>query len=654
MRYRLLWGGAALCIVAILSFPLLQTIPNGSQHYYMIDVGETQIVLNTWGTLHATGYPLYVMTGSALNGLFRAAGVSAAAAPAWVSFVWGIAALACVYALCWRIVRAAWIAAGVTLIFALTRTVWIHLVIAEIYTFTLLFLALLLWLAAGDRDDQRRERGNTEKDREKQGGGDDQHRERGDTEKDREKQGNAGIQPSASLRLYALALIGGIAVAHHRALAFAAPALIVVMARDLIADRRLGGIVRRVIVCLALGLLGFLPYLYLPARAAVDAGWVYGDPRTLDGFLDQFLGREASRFIGAPSSWEGLRANLELVMNVLITDVGIVGIAAGISGLIIGVFARETRRAAILLAGTGGAAFAFHVIAYTDVLSALILMVTLALAGGWAWLARRLAAMPIFDGRRWIAAVGTLIAAGLAAISLYAHNAPFIESLTRDPAGLDAIQLARRVPPDTTLMLPWGVHHAAVGFARDVSGELRGFTLIDHNGDMTTGTDRPLVTFDYTRYAHGADWWRARIGDAFHPRALAPHIVQVNAPPRQIDVADVTDAIAAVDARVVCSDAEIALSVGWVARTPLTESLRVFVHGVDAAGNVIAQADQEAPVYGWSPTNTWRAGVIVEDSYAIARTAAIIAVRYGLYRIIDGGFENVIAREMTTACGGES
>ncbi len=30
----------------------------------MADVGETQMVLNLWGTLHATSYPLYAIIGN--------------------------------------------------------------------------------------------------------------------------------------------------------------------------------------------------------------------------------------------------------------------------------------------------------------------------------------------------------------------------------------------------------------------------------------------------------------------------------------------------------------------------------------------------------------------------------------------------------------
>jgi len=77
----------------------LQTIPNGSEHYYMIDVGETQNVLNQWGTLHATGYPLYVIVGNILVAGLRVLGVSVATAPGVTSLIYGMIALALIYVL---------------------------------------------------------------------------------------------------------------------------------------------------------------------------------------------------------------------------------------------------------------------------------------------------------------------------------------------------------------------------------------------------------------------------------------------------------------------------------------------------------------------------------------------------------------------------
>ncbi len=333
----------ALGLLLLAYVPLLQTIPNGSDHYYMIDVGETQIVLNVWGTLHATGYPLYVLTGAPVVAGLRAAGVSAVEAPAFLSLLTMLAALAFVYALALRVTGRPWLSAAAVVAFGLTRTVWIHAEIAEIYALTLLLLAAMLWIALAPRRPETDER-----------------------------------------RLYLLALLGGLSVAHHRALAMAIPALVYAMWPVLAANPR--ALPKRLTICLLLGLLGFLPYIWLPLRAQAGAAWVYGQPGTVDGFLTQFLGREYTRFIGPPSTVDGLWANLQVVVRVLVTDLTWPGLLAGMAGLIAGLLRPNTRRAAITLILLAASAFAFHALAYTDVLSALILMITLPLALGWALL----------------------------------------------------------------------------------------------------------------------------------------------------------------------------------------------------------------------------------------------------------------------------
>jgi len=92
-------GFLVLAILLMAYLTTLQTIPNGSEHYYMIDVGETQNVLNQWGTLHATGYPLYVIVGNILVAGLRVLGVSVATAPGVTSLIYGMIALALIYVL---------------------------------------------------------------------------------------------------------------------------------------------------------------------------------------------------------------------------------------------------------------------------------------------------------------------------------------------------------------------------------------------------------------------------------------------------------------------------------------------------------------------------------------------------------------------------
>lgn len=622
------WIGALVILLLIILFylPTWQVIPNGSDHYYMIDVGETQVVLNVWGTLHATGYPLYVLTGSALAALMKGIGIDAAAAPALVSLLWGAVALGMLYALAAHLTGNMFAAAAAVFLLGLTRTIWIHNVIAEIYSFGLALLALLLLLGLWRK-------------------------------------------PIPG-RIYWLALIGGVGVAHHRALAMLAPALLIAVWDELIVPSR--RLPLKIGVSLLLGALGFLQYLYLPLRAWAGAAWVYGEPETWQGLLDQFWGVEAARFIGLPDSLDALNANFVRINAVLITDVSIAGITLGGAGLILALRQPETRRAALALIVSGAAAYSFHVLYYTDVLSALIIAVLVSFAFGWAFLLHSLVERvlhppvhrnvqanlrPGFIGaglllleRRVIAVAGAAVYLGLC-IWLIGENFPFIRALTTDPTGLNTIAEAEQTPPGAALMIEWGPRHFAAGFARDVRGTLPGVTLVDHKADFAALAARGgrLVTPSYTFYNRPVAWWEAQLGGTVYLRAAAPHLVEIATAPLLTDSS--LAALAALDSALTCSDGQMALRVDWVAPAPPEADLSVFVHLLDASGALIAQADQSAPVYGWRPLTTWTANEIVRDIYPLPRRDDAAAVRYGLYRQLpDGAFENVLAYTLPVSC----
>ena len=604
------FGVAALLALALLAvfLPTLQTIPNGSDHYYMIDVGETQVVLNVWGTLHYTGYPVYVMTGSAIVGLLTALGVGPAAAAGVVSLLWALVGLGLVYTLAAHLTRRPLLAAALALVYGLTRTVWIHADIAEIYSFGFALLVLLLTLALW----QRPVRG----------------------------------------RICWLALFGGLAVAHHRALAFAAPALVLAVWPELVRAPRT--LPRRLLVYLLLGLVGFLPYIYLPLRAWAGAGWVYGDPGTWAGFWEQFFATEAARFIGAPGTATDLQHNIDVVNGVLVTDLTLPGILAGIAGLIAGIASRKRRRAALVFAVLGAVSYAFHAALYTDVLSALILQITVSLAFGWLFLAD---AAIDWAARRGQAARGlAYAAAALVAVALggtlYGQNRPFIQTLTEDPTGLETIALVEQTPPGSTLMIAWGHRHFAAGYARDVLGLLPDVTLVDHNADFASLIqERPLITPDFTFYERPISWWHDHLGAPVYLHAVAPSLIQISLEPEAVSA---VTALEAAEVSLRCDDRQIMLDVTWAAPVTPTEDLSVFVHLLDADGNVLAQADQSAPVYGWRPLTSWMPGEAVRDVYALPRLPGAASIRFGLYhQLADGSFANELEHVVPVDCATE-
>ncbi|MDX2160940.1 MAG: DUF2723 domain-containing protein [bacterium] len=621
----LLTGVAALLMLTAFNYaPTLQTVPNGSEHYTMIDVGETQIVLNVWGTLHATGYPLYVMLSAALVTAFRTVGISAAAAPALTSWLWGMAALGLLYALMRKLIGASFLggalAALTVFFFGLTRSVWLHHVIAEIYTFGLLLLVVLLVVALWPPGDTTRE--------------------------------------GAARRLFTLALIGGIAVGHHRAAAMAIPALIYAAAPWFRMQGR--ALPRVIVVCLGIGLLGLLPYGYLVARAAAGAAWVYGEPGTLAGLWDQFTGREAARFIGGVSSLDGLAANARLVTDVVLTDLSPFGVLLALIGLGIGVRAPSTRRAAITVILSGSVAYLFHVAFYTDVLAALILAAELSLALGWLFLlaytvprAQQIIAYGALVPRIAVQ-IGFLGGIGALAAGLLAHG-EFIRGLTTDRTALDTIPMLEAAPQHSTLMIAWGPRHFAAGFARDVMGTRPDVTLIDHTGDVRAALERgTVVTPEYTFYTFPLAWWEAAAGARLYLSSEFPRLVQIADQPSISVTAG--GSVTAAGYGYTCQGESWDVRIDWVAPVPpLPRDYSVFVHLLDADGNVIAQADQVAPVYGWYPFTRWTAGEQVRDVYPLARVRGGVRIRYGLYyQENDGTFTNVVEYAMTSECPPEA
>lgn len=597
---RLLPFAAVAAVLLAAYLPTLQTIPNGSDHYYMIDVGETQVVLNVWGTLHATGYPLYVMSGNVLTAAFRLLGAAPAVAPALVSMLWGFVALGLIYTLALHLTGRVAASAAVTLLYGLTRTVWIHQVIAEIYSFGLMLLALLLLLALW--------RGNI----------------RG--------------------RIYWLALVGGIGVAHHRALAMVAPALLFAVWPEFTAQPR--RIPRIVLLSLMLGLLGFAQYAYLPLREWAGGAWAYGEPGTWAGLWAQFSGQEASRFMGVPSTLDGLWANIALVNKVLITDLTLPGLLLGVAGLLLAGRLPRYRRPALALLLSELVAYAFHIAFYRDILSALILPVTLSAAFGWLLGAAALMAR--------YQRVGGLLAGGAAALlaaTLWTQNQPFIDGLTENPTGLETIELARETPPGAALMLAWGPRHFAVGFAKDVLGELSDIRLVDHKADFAAlVAEGRLVTPPYTFYNQPIAWWQERLGSEVFLRAAAPNLVEIDTTPEMVEGVTALDAL---ETSVECRDDTILLRVTWAAPEMPAEDWSVFVHLLDESGALLAQADQSAPVYGWRPLTTWLPGEAIRDIYPLPRVQGAAAIRFGLYhQLADGTFKNEVEHRVVVACGG--
>ena len=599
-------GMVAMLVPLILLYLLtLQSIPNGSSDYYMIDVGETQLVLNEWGTLHATGYPLYVITGNGLTTILKTIGFDAVVAPAIVSLIWGCVALTLMYTLAVHLTERIVLSTGVTFLFGLTRTVWIHNAIAEVYSFGLMILMLLLIIALW-RDE-------------------------------------IPYLTTFPARIYWLAFIGAIGVAHHRALALMIPALLYATYPKFYANIR--QFPKILVISLLLGVLGFVPYIYLPLRAQTNAKWVYGDPSTWQGFLHEFFGREWNSFMGIPNGIESFATNFHAVNETLLTDVLAIGIILGVFGLLIGIRIKKYQHQTVTIMLSGITTYLFHISLYHLILPALILPISLSLAFGWLFLIDWALSRSYTKSsrRRYALGTGLLIAILMSGI-LIANNITFIRNLTHDDTGLQTIESLQDAPDGSTVMLAWGPRYFAAAIAQVLQDDLQHITLIDHNSDFRALIEdgAQLITPEYTFYEQSQAWWEYKLATDVYLQAIAPRLIEIATEPT-IRTNLNEAGIQLQTTQVICEREQTIIQVEWGTRDTPTENLSVFVHLLRAdTGELLFQDDQQHPVYGWRPTSTWQTGEVVRDVYSLPAMQPNWTIRLGLYRVTNEGFENVL------------
>jgi hypothetical protein len=228
-------------------------------------------------------------------------------------------------------------------------------------------------------------------------------------------------------------------------------------------------------------------------------------------------------------------------------------------------------------------------------------------------------------------------------------NHIFIYSRTSDRLGLETIEIARRTPPNSTLMLAWGPRHFAVGFERDVMGELQDIELVDHKANFTEIIQNGrLITPEYTFYSFPVEFWEAQTGAPVYLRAVAPYLVEIAPTP---EYGEALEALDVLSGEVVCEDENLFLYVAWNNGVDQLPDQSVFVHLFNENGVLLDQGDQSAPVYGWRPLSTWKANEIVRDVYMLDRVDGAAQIRYGFYESLpDGGFRNTLEREIAVEC----
>jgi hypothetical protein len=597
---RLRPAALAAVAAAALYASTLMTVVSGCSVEYCVDAGEFQVALPLWGTVHATGYPLYMALGSPFVALLRGLGVSPAAGASLFSLAWQVLAVA---GLAWTgaaLTGSPWLGLGAGLLFAVIEPVWVHAILPEVYSLnmavTVAILAVAARLAARWSD-------------------------------------RSG---------WLLALLAGAGVAHHRLVAVTLPAVVLyllpIVWRQARSWRWLAG-------AAACFVLGFLPYLDLPLRARGAAGWNYGQPDTWDGFWYVFLGREAGGQQLPLTGLAALSAAAAEVGRVLRTTLTLPGLLLAAAASALALWRQPRSAPAWLLAAVAGSYVIFGIVFRRAVLLEAELMAAhLALALLVALGASRLGA----PARRW-APVVLLVWAGF----LTWRNYPFVAGLARNRSSVEYIDLVSRLeaPPGAVVMAPWSPRYFALAYARLVEGRLAGWQVVDHRADFAAlaQAQGSIYTAAETLYAFGPDWWAARLGRPLRLSSAGPGLVRLSAAPLpepQAEPLPIGDGLALAGWRVAPDVGAGTLHVvlEWVALERPARDYSTFVHAADqpeiqAPEELLAQSDASVPVYGWYPTTHWPLGEVVREDHVLGVPSGrvVTTIFAGMYRRDENG-----------------
>ena len=486
-----------------------------------------------------------------------------------------------------------------------TRSIWIHNVLAEVYSMSLAITALMFLIALWP----------------------------------------APWSGAWSLRrrVLWLALLGGIGISHHRAVLFVAPGLIFAVWPYFWAARDQW---RKIIPqAIGLGLIGFVPYLYLPLREWQNGAWVYGEPGTLRGFWIEFSGKEADRLVKLPSDLAGLWDNIRSVWEILVHEITLPGLLAGIICLILVTVISPQRRAAraVTLGAVGPTLFALFY--HTAVLPEAVLMPTvLALIFGVALVIDEL------SRRQFYAGLAAQIGIVVWAAALIGWHYGYVHELVTEPSGLKTITRLEQFPRDgqSVLMFPWGPRYAAASYARLVMGENRDLVIVDHKADFRRWLadgyklyTEPETFYTYpppwpTEYGAPSNWWTERLGYLYLTSAAPGFVRLQNTPwltePDESLGEPLVYNITRRAAWLTCDATSIYLHVMWSANNRPSGDPSIFVHlTADEPAPNPPNADSRHPVYGLYPFARWSPGEIVRDDFTLPRLPNKTQVRFGLY-----------------------
>ena len=573
---RIILFVVVISATALYSATLMRDVANCASRFCE-DSGEFQIALAEGGTVHPTGYPLYMLLGTPFVRILDGLGISAAAAGSLYSLAWQVLAVTGVFGLIYQTTRHPWLAGAAALALAVTRSMWLHGTLAEVYSLSMALTVLIFWLAI---------------------------------------RLHARWSPTLG---WWLAFAAGLGVAHHRLIAVMLPAIGLWLLPQAWRGGRFWRWLGVAALCFA---TGFLPYLDIPLRAWRGATWLYNQANTWPDFWRIFWGSE---YLRAPNhTLATLATAAQQIGAGLAQELGWAGLALALFSALFGLI-RAPRQAGIWWA-VGLSYLVFTLFISNVMIEAKLLPLVLCLVAAGAI---GLAQLP----RRWPAAASGLVLVGT--LALGAAQYPVVSAITLNHRAETFIRMVEQTeaPPGAIIMGLWGQTYFDLYYAQHLEGRLKQWQVVDHRADvqaLTAQTDGRIYLPAEALYVFTPDEWRQRLGTPLRFTSAGPGMLAVTAealpsPAGPLIALGDGLALAGWEVRALPASA-LDVVLYWTATRPVTADYSTYVHVSDqeaiaTAADLLGQDDSLAPVYGWYPTSQWLPGEVIREDHVVSLPA---------------------------------
>jgi len=653
-RPKRLWILLGVAVVSALAYSTTIMFSfNGGDSPYTDDSGEFQLALTLWGTAHPTGYPLYLFLGSPFVNLLRLFGIPPALGASLFSMMWTLIAIIGIFLIAERLkpqsaqssqreeknISAFFansaVSFGIALVFALTRSIWVHTSIAEVYALNMAFEVAIIWLTLDLMEKWDDKRG------------------------------------------WLLAFVAGLGVAHHRLIAVGLPVVGLMLLPGLLGNKGKSSPISFIslfkwfLISTIFFAFGFLPYLDIMRRIASGSTWIYGKTDSWEKMLNILIATEYSGLQRPDFDLATLWQNFLDVMNVLGNELTWAGFAATALGTLIAIIIPRTRKYGLLFSGIALSYVLFTVLLRKAVMiEANLMFVSLTLLIGMSSGLNQILNREDAKGAK-IFYIPLRVLRAFAVCSLLIWSATLfivhrdsILTLTRNPQSIDYVSQIEKIeaPPNSYIMAPWGWRYFGLSYANRIEGRLKGFTILDHNadyGELAKKVDSVYTYYDTFFIFTENDFWRSRWEQVYLSSA-GPNIVRISRAPTLRDASTLFTSfgdgigLINVDVRPTDKDGITDVVLMWTAAAKPSRDYSTFVHfsdqeQINSDEDIILKHDQAAPVYAWRATTTWTPNEVIREDHPVKlptdRQAKLIVVGM-YYRDEAGNFVNLKKVEM--------